>query len=1123
MRCQSCQFDNRSDRRFCAKCGAQLHSPCVHCEFLNQPGERYCGGCGRLIGDIGAHPDASSDAASGEPGAVASSPERRHLTVMFCDLVDSTSLATRLDPEDWRYVLRRYQETGVEVLARYDGFVSRYVGDGILALFGFPHAHEDEAERAILAGLELAHQIRQLSRDLADRHNLELAVRVGIATGLVVVGDLVGKGALEKQAVIGKTPNLAARLQDLAEPNSVVISAETKQLASGTFEFRDLGVHELKGLGAPVRVWRALGSRQMFSRFEAARRSGLTRLVGRKKEIEFVCGLWQQAKKGNGKVVHLCGDAGMGKSRIIHAVRERIGADPHTVLVYQCSSPHQNTALYPVIRTLRAAADIDSHTGPETQLRCLEQFLHDLSHSAVGEEFLYLMADMLGIPTGERLASLTFPPDQQKAKTFALLVEQLEKLADEKPILLIIEDAHWIDPTSQELLNIYIRRIRKLPILVIVSFRQEFAPPWSSAGSTVQTLNLGRLSTEESATMIRYAAGKGLPSEVVDQVLQKTDGIPLFVEELTKTLIASDLLREERDRYVLQGPLPARAIPTTLHDSLLARLDQLAKAKEVAQVGAVIGREFTHDLLMAVSEVSQVQLASALAQLVDSQIIFKRGSQAQATYVFKHALVRDAAYESLLKSTRQELHSRIANAMVGRRARLQAEPEVLAYHYSEAGLYENAIKYFVAAAERALERSANWEVVGHVKNAMQALEALPDVAQRQQWELRLQLALGAAYRATKGFGSDETEHAFQRAYDLCEHGGHTVQLVDALRGLYACAHVRGELATARRRALQVLELGGQLGSNYMMVAHWMLGCSLFWQGEFANARDQFEQAWTLYDAEAQQTQLLSHQIDPGVSTLMHLGWTLWAVGLPAQSRKVGNQAIDHARRLSQPHAVAMALFLACCTEICCGDLKRTEQLCKQLRLITNEHGFAYLGACASIVEGQILIAKQEYMGGLARIDLGMQGFKEQHASLGQPWAMSLPILAYLKTDKIDEGLQLIAAARRPILDNGEHHWEAELDRLEGELLLAGSPPDPDRAQTLFESALAIARQQGSKSLELRAATSLAGLLQRQHQNRQAHALLSDIFSWFTEGLDTQDLIAAKELLDCLDQDYAHAG
>ena len=1118
MLCPNCEFDNRSGRRFCAQCGTRLTITCPGCEFVNEPGERYCGGCGRQLDEF-----AVPERVAARPDSVAPGPERRQLTIMFCDLVGSTSLAARLDPEDWRHVLRRYQETGAEVVSKYDGFVSRYVGDGILALFGFPHAHEGEAERAILAGLDLAHNIQQLSQDLGEHQDFELAIRVGIATGLVVVGDLVGKGALEKQAVIGKTPNLAARLQDLAEPNSVIISAETKELAEGQFEYQDLGLHELKGIGSPVHAWRVLGSRQIYSRFEATRRGGLTRLVGRRQEVDFLYDRWQRTKKGNGQVMHLCGDAGIGKSRIIHALREKLGPEPHTLLVYQCSSHHQNTALYPMIRTLEAAANLDRKAGAEQQLQCLEQFLRELSQASVTEEFLYLMADLLSIPAGERFTSMKFTPEQQKARTFAVLVEQLERLATESPVLLVVEDAYWIDPTSQEFLDIYIRRIRNAPILMIITFRPGFAPPWETQ-SHVDTLTLERLSTEESALMVRYAAGKNLPDEVVAQILQKTDGIPLFVEELTKTLQSSGLLREESDRYVLEGPLPSRAIPTTLHDSLLARLDQLAKVKEVAQVGAAIGREFTYDLLMSAADISQVQLDSALAQLVDSEIIFERGSGANASYVFKHALVRDAAYESLLKSTRQELHSRIADAMVGEDPeRLQVEPEVLAYHYNEAGLYENAVKYFTMAAGHALNRSANWEVVGHVTNAMQALQTSPDVPKRNQWELTLQLTLGAAYRATKGFGSEETKQAFLRARELCESVGNPVQLADALRGLYACAHVRGELKTASRQAQSVLELGKQLDSSYAMVGHWMLGCVLFWQGEFSNARDQLEQAWTLYDPEVQQTKLLSHQIDPGISALMHLGWALWAVGYPERSKQVGNQAIEQARRLSQPHAVAMALFFACCSQICSGDLRRTEQLCKQLRSITNEHGFAYLGACASIVEGQILIVKQEFTEGLARIEQGMQGFKDQNASLGKPWAMSLPILAYIQTGKIEEGLALIEAARQPITENDEHHWEAELNRLQGELLLAGTSADLKGARVLFENALVIARTQGSKSLELRAATSLARLLHRQHQNREAFDLLNDVYRWFSEGMDTQDLKTARRLLELLDHDYAHAG
>ncbi len=1124
MRCPTCDLENRPGRRFCAECGAPLAVPCPDCDFANEPGERYCGGCGRTILNEATIGNGRSDQAPPRPDPVTASPERRQLTVMFCDLIGSTSLAARLDPEDWRHVLRRYQETAAEVIAKYDGFVSRYVGDGLLVLFGFPHAHEDEAERAVLAGLDLAHSIRQLSHDLAERQDFELQIRVGVATGLVVVGDLVGKGALEKQAVVGKTPNLAARLQDLAGPNSVIITSETKQLAGGQFDYEDLGYHELKGIGAPVQAWRALGSRQIYSRFEAVRRGGLTRLVGRNKEVEFVYDRWQRAKQGSGQVIHICGEAGIGKSRIVHALRDRIGIESHTRLVYQCSAHHQNTALFPMIHTLETAAGIDRKTKASEQLQCLEQFLNSLTPEAVTDEFLYLISDLLSIPGEGRFAAVNLTPEQQKVRTFAVLLEQLNKLAAEKPVLLIIEDAHWIDPTSTELLDLYARRVREAPILMIITFRPEFSPPWQTQPH-INRLNLERLNAEESALMVRYAAGKDLPSEVVDQILQKTDGIPLFVEELTKTLQSSALLREENDRYVLQGPLPVRAIPTTLHDSLLARLDQLAKVKEVAQIGAAIGREFTYDLLISVADISQVQLDSALAQLADSEIIFERGgSHPHAVYVFKHALVRDAAYESLLKSTRQKLHSKIADVMVGDDPeRLQVEPEVLAYHYNEAGLYEEAVRYFTMAAGRALDRSANWEVVGHVTDALHALGEVPHSENNDQWELTLQLTLGAAYRATKGFGSEETKQAFLRARALCESVGNPVQLADALRGLYACAHVRGELKTARRQAQSVLELGRQLDSSYAMVGHWMLGCSLFWQGEFTGAREQLEQAWSLYDCEAQQTKLLSHQIDPGISTLMHLGWTLWAVGYPEKSMKVGEQAIQQARRLSQPHAEAMALFFMCCSQICCGNLKSTQRFCMELRSMTNEHGFAYLGACASIVEGQILIVKKSFREGLARIREGMQGFKDQDASLGKPWAMSLPIFAYLLTGETQKGLELVDAARRAVSDNGEHHWEAELDRLQGELILAGDQPDTTGAQALFEKALSIARTQGGKSLELRAATSLARLLHAQQQSRRAYDLLRGVYGWFSEGFETEDLRTARDLLESLDHGYAHAG
>jgi class 3 adenylate cyclase/tetratricopeptide (TPR) repeat protein len=649
-------------------------------------------------------------------------PERRHLTVMFCDLVGSTELSTRLDPEDLRDVIRSFQQCCVEVIHRYGGHVGNYVGDGILAYFGYPRAHEEDAQRAVRAGLGMVEAIAALNAGVPEP-GIELAIRIGINTGLVVVGDIGTGETRDEMAVVGETPNVAARLQELAEPGSVVVGASTYRLIEGLFLCDDLGALSVKGVSAAVPVYR-VREPTGASRFEATATRGLTPLVGREDEIRLLLARWRLAEEGEGQVVLLSGEPGIGKSRIIQSLRERLQNESRVNLHYFCSPFYSNSALYPVLDQLERAAEFRRTDSPEVKLDKLEQVLS--RGTGRPAEAAALLAPLLSIPTDGRYPPLDLTPQQHRAKAFATFLDQLVGLASQDPVLMIFEDAHWIDPTSVDLLQVVVDRVQRLPALLVIIFRQGFTPPWSGYPH-LTSLSLGRLGHRQAVALIeRVTGGKALPPEVLDQIVARTDGVPLFVEELTKAILESGLLEDAGDRYVLTGPLPPLAIPTTLHDSLMARLDRLAPVKEVAQLAATLGRVFSHELLAALSPLGQAALEQALAELVEAELLFRRGTLPEVTYEFKHALLQDAAYGSLLRAKRQQLHRRIGQVLEERFPHtVEARPELLAHHFREAGLPDRAIPYALRAGDAAVARYASAEARARYGTALEMARTLP--------------------------------------------------------------------------------------------------------------------------------------------------------------------------------------------------------------------------------------------------------------------------------------------------------------------------------------------------------------------------------------------------------------
>jgi class 3 adenylate cyclase len=794
----------------------------------------------------------------------ASDAERRQLTVLFCDLVDSTALSSRLDPEEWREVVRAYQEACAKVIARYEGHIAQYLGDGLLVYFGYPQAHEDDAQRGVRAGLGIVEAIGQLNTRLEQERGVHLGVRLGIHTGLV--GGEVWGGARQEQLALGETPNLAARLQGIAAPNTVVISAATLQLLGGFFACQFLGAHLLKGFAQRIEVYQVLHESMARSRLDAVGHTGLTPLVGREQEIELLRERWAQVKDGVGQVVLLSGEAGIGKSRLVQVLTEQVAAEPQPWLTpCQCSPYYQNTALYPMIDLLeRVVLQFEREDSLPQKVRKLEGFV--VQYGLPLAEVMPLFASLLSLPLPADYAPLTMSPEQQKQKTLHALLTIMLRIAAQQPVLLIMEDLHWVDPTTVELLSLLVDQGPTARILALFTFRPDFSPPWTGRSHLTQ-VTLPRLPRRQVVEMTdRVAHGKTLPPEMVEQVVAKTDGVPLFVEELTKMVLESGLLQEREERYELTGPLPPLAIPTTLHDSLMARLDRLATVKGLAQLGATLGREFSYALLQAVSPWDEESLQLGLQQLVAAEFLYQRGLSPQATYRFKHALIQDAAYQSLLRSTRQQHHQRIAQVLEARFPEIcETQPELLAHHYTEAGVLAQAMAYWQRAGQRAVERSANLEAVAHLTKGLDVLATLPDTPERAQRELSLQITLGVPLTATKGYGSPDVAQAYTRARALCQHMGDSSQLFLALRGLWNGALLKVELQAAYALGEQLQTLAEHQQDPALLVeAHRALGTTLYFLGELAAAHVYLEQGVALYDAHQHRSLAFRYGADPGV-------------------------------------------------------------------------------------------------------------------------------------------------------------------------------------------------------------------------------------------------------------------
>jgi class 3 adenylate cyclase/predicted ATPase len=1067
----------------------------------------------KAIRDLAGVPvmEAVAAAARAEAGpripSILSEAERRQLTVMFVDLVGSTALSARLDPEEMREVLRAYQNAVAGEVARFEGHVTKYMGDGVLAYFGWPKAHEDEAERAVRAGMAITEAVGRLEAPV------RLAARVGIATGLVVVGDLVGEEGRREEVVIGEPPNLAARLQAQARPGAVVLAPSTRRLIGGLFECADLGKRRLQGVAAPVQAWQVLREGWAASRYEALRGPDLVPLVGREREIGLLLDLWERAKGGAGQVVLVSGEPGIGKSRLIMALRERLVGEPHAHLGLYCSPQHRGSPLHPVAAHLRHAAGLDPDDPPDRRLAKLELLLAQ----AAGEVSVAvsLLAALLEIPTGERYAPLGLSPQRQRERTLEALVGHVEGVAAREPVLLVLEDAHWADPSSLELLGLLIARARPLPALLIVTFRSAFAPPWKHDLHAIP-LALDRLDAEQGATLVaKVAGGNALPAEVVREILGRADGVPLFIEELTKAVLEAQMLREEGGRHERDGRLPLLAVPATLHDSLMARLDRVLPAKETAQVAACIGREFDQALLMAVSDLADADLRQALDTLVSAELVFPCGRSLGASYVFKHALVRDAAYASLLRTRRQEIHRRIVTALEA--ADPPSPPEIVARQASCGGLVEKAVENWLRAGTQATARSAYREAIIHLREGLTLLDQLPSGADRDDWELAFRSALITPLIAAEGYGATELEVSVNRAAVLAERHDDRERLFPVLHGqwVHRVAHAQHHLSVQlANRFLARARATGM--SSVLLMGHHDLGISLFVMGDFVRAREHLVQAAGLHDRGEHRLLGLQYGPDPHLGTLAFLALTEWLCGFPGRARATLQAAFAWAEELKQAHNVGyLRFFGGALPAHLRRDRAALERYAYGLREVADAQGlYPWLGY-AEVMIGRLLADHGNEAAALGSIARGLQHLERIGQRVYRPYMVGLLAEAQSSLGDTAAAMVTLQQALEQAAAQGERWALAAHQGLLGDLCTRLEQPQPELATRALTSALMTARAQQARSLELRAGTLLARLWAEQGRRTEAHDLLAPIYGWFTEGFDTPDLIEAKKLLDVL--------
>ena len=1122
MECLNCHATLAEGAKFCSECGTPLSLACPACGHICGAPANFCPECGTRVGSREAEtavPTPSSPSVASPRDGASEHAERRQLTVLFCDVIGSTEMSAHLDPEDLRVVIGAYHQCVADTVEQFDGFVARFMGDGALVYFGFPRSHEDNAERAVRAALALVSSVGVLTA--LDK---PLGVRIGIATGLVVVGELVSAGAAREQTAMGETPNLAARLQALAEPNSIVITDNTRRLAGDRLTYRDLGNVSIKGYDAPAHIWQVTGSvhaadsfallrPDMSARKETVPGADSASLVGRAQELGLLQDCWAQVAEGEGRVVLLMGDPGIGKSRLVQTLIASIESEFHVLLELRGSEYHANSPLHPIISLLWNVLSWSRQDSDETRLEKLAAFCtHYRVSSAEG---LPLLISLLSLPPSSRFPLPPMSPGRQKQRTLQTLLGAVIALGAERPVFAVVEDVHWIDPTTMEFLALLVDQVPTVRLFVLLTARFPFRPPWPPH-SHVMPIVLSRLTRRQSGEMVARVSGrKALPPDVVAQIVAKTDGVPLYVEELTKMVLESGYVPAPEERPALPSPTHKLAIPTTLQDSLTARLDRLAGAKDIAQLCATLGREFSYALLKSVSSMDEPLLQRELSRLTEAEFLYQRGTPPDSQYVFKHALIREAAYDSLLKSARHQYHLRIARAMVSEfSAEAEAQPEFVAMHFAEGGDAAAAVQWWQRAGRRAFSHATYMEAATHFTRGLDLLTSMPASAERDQQELALEVELGYALIPVRGWAAAETAQAFTRAGELCRQSDETPVHFRALWGLGAFHFVRGDQRQARQVAEHCLLIAGQgRDVDAIMEAHYLSGITACVMGEFAAGQSELEECVRIYGTEKREAHRTLYGQDVKASALGWLAMARWTCGRPDAALEAAHEGLELVRDVPKSFLFARGLAAVGFVHIFRGEPQGPDSPLQAAIALCAEQGFTYFQAVVSAFHGANLVHQGRTPEGIALMQENLRVLRTVGSELLFTLIYANLASAHLVLKQIDEGLAAADDGLDCAARNGERWAEAELFRIRGHLLLERGLAEAADAEKCFTQAMEIARRQDAKSYELRAATGLAQLWRRQGREAESRALLVEVTGAWPEALQTVDLLAARQLRD----------
>lgn len=1108
MTCPTCSADLASDARFCGQCGTSLAGLCASCGHSNNPGARFCSQCGSKVeaGETNA-PDVVEESSGSDPLPYA---ERRQLTVLFSDLIGSTALSEQLDPEDLRAILRDYQAACTSVVTLYDGTLAKYLGDGVLAYFGYPTAHEEDARRGLQAGLGIIEAMKSLSDRYREQIGADVGVRVGVHTGLVVVGDMDTDDVLESNAVVGKTPNMAARIQSLAEPNTLYLSDSTYRLVGGYFECIDMGRQELKGISQPVHIYRAVHESTARSRLEATS-SHLTPFTGRVDEMAQVAERWKRAEKGEREVLLLGGEPGVGKSRMTLAIKEMVSQNEDAWLTeLRCTPFHKNSALYPAIDFLeRVVLRFEREETAEERMKKIEglaaQYALDMEEGPV------LLASLLSVPPREGTPPLNLTPQKQKEKTIDLLISILLERASRQPVLFILEDLHWADPSTLQLIDRFFEMSSQSRVMIILTYRPEFQPYWNRDERMLR-IDLQGFSKNHGETIIRETAGgKTLPDEVIAYIIEKTDGVPLFLEELTRSLIDSDRLTETDGVYELTRPLDSVSVPSTLQDSLTARLDRLAEGKRLAQLAATVGREFSYEMVDAIPGPHRNNLDHELSRLVNAGILFRKGHAEHATYLFQHALIQDAAYSSLLKSTRKEHHTIIADAMEKNYPELiETQPEILAHHYSEGGNHAKAIDYWLKAGMRALQRSANIEAIAQLERGLDLVEKMPEGPEHSALELGLLTMQATALIATHGFAADVVGANVEKIAALCEEMGDTPQLFPSLWVQWVYTLVRDRLQASRDIATRMLRMGEEADESRMIIeGAWTLGNSLFWLGELSETRDSLERAVALYDPEVHHLNAYHYGQDPGVAALCYLNYTTLHQGDMKRMFEVEKESLERASSLRHPFTKGWALSFAMMRVMWSGNPELALPRAEGVIAFCTEQSYPFWLFAGISIKGWSLVMKGEIEEGLATLEQGLAGWDMIGSIICKAIFLGLQGEAFGVVGRHEEAVEVLDEAIRLAREHTEIMSEIDLYRPRGLSLIALDRRD--EGITSLRHGCRMARDYDSRLLDLKVTLALIEVIGPEEDPEETEHL-RELLEQYDKGCEIPAYDRGRELL-----------